>query len=409
MLLESHPILNRAQPNPEASLRFTVLLGVMIALPALGTDILVPAVPALAESLSASVNAGQFTLTAFFIGLAAGQVLWGPLSDRYGRKPVLLAGLAITLASSLASAGAESIETVSLARLAQGLGMASGSLIGRTIVRDLYAREHAARLLSRMTIVFSLVPICAPLAGAMLSESAGWRAVFVATAAVAAVLMAAIFHMRETAPTERRSVHPAAIARTFAFILRDRRFLAPLILVLCTQVGVIAWVSNSSFTLVRGLGISVMAYSVLFATVMLGQISGAWASSRFVLRHGIARMLSLGSAIMLGAGATAAALAWAGIGHWLAVVLPFMAFLFGTALVTANAIAAALSPFPESAGSATSLIGAIGFAGGALVSTGLGSLYDGTARPLATVAVLSGLGAFFVQRAMAREAATGPR
>jgi DHA1 family bicyclomycin/chloramphenicol resistance-like MFS transporter len=285
--------------------------------------------------------------------------------------------------------------------------MSSGSLIGRTIVRDLYVHEHAARLLARMAIVFSLVPLFAPVAGALLVETAGWAAVFVAMAAVAALLLGAVFGMRETAPAERRSVHPLAIARTFAAILGDRRFFGPFLLILCTHIGVLAWVSNSSFTLVRGLGVSTLAYGLMFGAVMLGQISGAWTSSRLVLRLGIARLLRVGATVMLASGAAAAAFAWAGAGHWLAVVLPFVAFLFGTALVFPNAIALALSPFPESAGSATSLIGAIGFTFGALVSAGLGAAFDGTGRPLATVAALAGLGAFLFERSLAREASSG--
>ena len=147
--------------NKDTSLRLTILLGVLTALPALGTDIYLPALPDIAQSLAVPVSAAQFTLTTYFIGLAAGQFLWGPLSDRFGRKPVLLAGLTMVLASSVAGAFVESIGALSAVRLAQGLAMASGALIGRAIVRDLHAHEQAARLLARMAIVFSVVPIAA--------------------------------------------------------------------------------------------------------------------------------------------------------------------------------------------------------------------------------------------------------
>jgi MFS transporter, DHA1 family, multidrug resistance protein len=348
------------------------------------------------------VSEGQFTITTYFVGIAAGQLAWGPLSDRYGRKPVLLAGLVIMLVTSIASSASGSAAALAAARLAQGFGMSSGALIGRTIVRDLYAHEDAARMLARMMIVFSLVPICAPVLGALLVGWASWPAVFIAMAAIAAALIVAIGGLRETAPAERRSVHPLAIGRTFAAILGDRRFVSPFLLVLCAHIGVLAWVSNSSFTLVRGLGVSTLAFGFMFAMVMLGQISGAWASSRLVRRLGIARLLRLGTGLMLAAGTAAAALAWAGAVHWLAVVLPFMMFLFGTAIVFPNAMARAITPFPQSAGSASSLIGAIGFAFGALVSAGLGAVFDGTARPLGTVAAIAGLGAFLFERTLVR-------
>ncbi len=374
----------------------------LIALPALGTDFYVPALPAVARALSQPVSAAQLTLTTYFIGLAAGQLLWGPLSDRYGRKPVLFTGLAIMLVASAVGVFAESVGALSAVRLAQGLGMSSGALIGRTIVRDLYAHEEAARLLARMTIVFSMVPIAAPVAGAFLVEAASWQTVFVGMGAIALLLLVAVYRLGETAPAQRSSMHPRDIARTFHSMLADRRFFSPFLLILCAQVGILAWVSNSSFTLVRGMGIETVAFGLMFAVVMLGQISGAWASSRLVMRLGIRRLLQAGAALMCAAGLAAAALAWSGAGHWLAVVLPFMAFLFGSALVMPNALAAALTPFPQSAGAATSLIGAVGFGSGALISTALGAAFDGTARPMASLAALAGVGAFLFERLLLR-------
>jgi DHA1 family bicyclomycin/chloramphenicol resistance-like MFS transporter len=379
-----------------------VLLGVLIALPALGTDLFVPALPALTQALGTEVGAAQLTMTLYFIGLAAGQLVWGPMSDRYGRKPILLAGLGIMLAASLAAMLMETLAAVIVARLAQGLGMASGALIGRTIARDLYAHEQAAKLLSSMSVVFSIVPLAAPLAGGMLADAAGWPSVFAAMAAIAVALLVAVVPLRETAPASRARASPRQIVRTFAGILGDRRFLGPYSVFLCTQIGVLAWVSNSSFTLISGLGVGPTAYGAMFTLVMSGQIVGAWMSSRLVLRLGIARMLRWGAALMLAAGACAAGLAWLGIGHWLAVVAPFVLYLFGAALIVPNATAAAMAPFPAAAGSASSLIGTIGFATGAVISTALGAAFDGTARPMATVALAAGLLAFSFERALLR-------
>ena len=372
----------------------------MKELPVLGTDVYLPALPEVARSLAVPVRAAQLTLTTYFVGLALGMFLWGPLSDRFGRKPVLVTGLSIMLIASVIGACVESIGALSAVRLVQGLAMTSGALIGRAIVRDLHAHEQAARLLARMAIVFSIVPIAAPLAGALLTRAGGWPVIFAAMAVVAAALLVALIPLPETAPAERRSVQPGAIAATFAQIITSPGFLAPFSLILCAQAGILAWVSSSSFTLVRGLGVSVTDFSLMFAMVMLGQIAGAWSSSRLVLRLGISRLLGIGSTLMFAAGASGALLAWLGIGHWLAVVLPFTGFLFGTAILMPNAIAAALSPFPQAAGSATSLIGAIGFGSGALISSLLGALFDGTARPMASIAALAGVGALLAHRGL---------
>ncbi|MGH8732348.1 MAG: MFS transporter, partial [Burkholderiales bacterium] len=131
----------------------TLLLGVLIGLPALGTDLFVPALPVLARALDAEIATAQLTLTTYFFGLAMGQLLWGPLSDRFGRKPVLLSALGVMLVSTIAAATMASVVAVTAARLVQGLAMSSGAVIVRSVVRDLYAHEQAARLLASVTIV----------------------------------------------------------------------------------------------------------------------------------------------------------------------------------------------------------------------------------------------------------------
>ena len=386
----------------DASLPLTVLLGALIALTPLGTDLYAPSLPVIAQGFGVAARDAQFTLTTFFIGIALGQLVWGPLSDRFGRRPVLLGGLSIMLVTALAAVPAQSVGEVAALRLAQGLGMSSGPVIGRAVVRDLYSHEQAARLLSAMAIVFSIVPIAAPLAGAALAGAAGWQAVFWCIATIAAILIGAVATgLAETVPAERRSVHPARIGRTFASIASDRRFLAPYSIMFSAQCGIIGFVSSSAFALVRE-GVSTFEFGLMFAAVMLGQITGAWASSRLVVGIGIPRMLRLGSALMLASGFATAALAWAGVWHWLAIVLPFMVFLFGTALIIPNATAAALSPFPQAAGAASSLIGALGFTGGALVSLALAGAFDGTPRALATAGALAGLAAFACERFLLR-------
>ena len=384
--------------NGETSAALTILLGILIALSALGTDMYVPALPDVARSYAAPVSAAQLTITTYFLGLALGQLVWGPLSDRYGRRPVLLAALALMLVVTAASPFMPSVGTLAAARFVQGLGMSGGVVVARSIVRDLHTQEKAARLFARMMIVFSVVPIAAPLTGALLTSTAGWRAIFWTYALVAAGLLAAVAAgLRETAPAQRSSIHPAAIAAGFAGMLTERRFLAPLLVVLACQLAILAWVASSSFTL-AGMGVSIDAYGAMFAGVMLGQIAGAWVASRLVMRLGMRGLVRSGSSLMLAGGAAAAAFAWAGTAHWAAIVAPFALMLFGAALVLPNATALALSPFPHAAGSAPSLIGAIGFTAGALLSTLVGSLFDGTPRPMASAAALAGAGVFGFER-----------
>jgi MFS transporter, DHA1 family, multidrug resistance protein len=383
----------------------TLLLGVLIALTPLGTDSWQPILPALAASLDAPVAAAQLTVTTFFIGLAIGQFGWGPLSDRFGRKPMLAAGLLLACLAALGCVPASSVGEVAAARFVLGLGMSSGPVIARAIVRDLHTHENAARLMARMVVVFSVVPIAAPLLGGALLPIAGWRGVLWLYGGVCgALLLASTLSLRESVPERRASLHPLALLRGYGSILREPRFLAPYGAQLSSQVGIFAFVSASAFTLVKGFGVSAGAYSVMFAMVMLGQIGGAWVSSRWVVRFGLGRLLRTGALFVAVSGAAAAALAWAGFAHWSAVILPFALYMCGTALIMPNATAAALSPFPHSAGAASSLMGASQFAVGAAVSTALGLLFEGSARPLASAAALGGMGAYLIERNFVRGA-----
>jgi DHA1 family bicyclomycin/chloramphenicol resistance-like MFS transporter len=378
-----------ALPQIPASLRLTLLLGFLIALVSLAIDSTVPALPAVAAEFAVEPGAAQITLTGLFAGIACGQLVWGPLSDRFGRKPALYAGLGVMALASLAAAAAPHTTMLAWIRFAQGFGVSCGPVIGRSIVRDLYSHEQAAGLLSRMMIVFGVVPVLAPLTGSALLAAAGWQSVFWLHAVIAVILMVTVARVLAESLPERRAIeHPLAMLGGFAALLRQRAFLAPFLVMLGVQLGIIAFVTNSAVTLIRGFGLTPYQYSLVFALVMLGQISGAFAGSRLVMRHGVRSMLRIGASLAACAGLALAALAWLDVRHWAAVAGPMFAFLFAASLVIPNATAAALTPFPRNAGSASSLMGAATFAIGALLGALLGWLFDGSARPLASAAAL---------------------
>ncbi len=396
-------------PISTSSVWFTILLGVLLGFTPLGTDTFLPAMPTIARDLGADPAAVQFGITTFFLGIASGQLAWGPISDRFGRRPALLAGCALFFVASLACAAAGSVAEIAALRLVQGLGMSSGPVIARSIVRDLYARERAARLLAQMIVVFSVVPIVGPLAAAALITWRGWPAIFWMHAVVAALLIATtLLGLKETAPSARASINPLRIAANFGSLLADRRFLSPIATTLCTLAGIYAFVSNSAFALVQGAGVTIVQYSALFAVVMVGGIVGAWLSGRLVLRVGIARLVRIGTVIAATTGLAIGILAWLGVTHWSALIVPMIGYMFATSFILPNVTAAALSPFPHVAGAASSLLGAITFTLGALISAGLGALFDGTTRPLAAVMAIAGLSAFAVHSALARFDAAHP-
>ena len=397
-------------PIAMPSVWLTILLGILLAFTPLGTDTFLPAMPTIARQFGAEPAAVQFGITTYFLGVAGGQLAWGPISDRFGRRPALLAGCILFLLASLACAAAGSVAEIVALRLVQGLGMSSGPVIARSIVRDLYAREHAARLLAQMIIVFSFAPIFGPLVAAALLTWQGWPAIFSLHALVAAlVIVATLFGLKETAPAARASIHPLHIAANFGSLLRDRRFLAPVATTLCTLAGIYAFVSNSAFALVQGAGVTIVQYSALFAVVMVGGIVGAWLSSRLVVRLGIPRLVRIGTVIAAATGAATGMLAWLGVAHWAALIVPMIGYMFATSFILPNVTAAAMSPFPQMAGAASSLLGAITFTLGALISAALGALFDGSARPLAAALAIAGLSAFAVEAVLASSGAARPR
>jgi len=397
-------------PISTSSVWFTILLGVLLAFTPLGTDTFAVAMPTIAGVLGAEPGAVQLGVTTFFLGIAGGQLAWGPISDRFGRRPALLAGCALFLVASLSCAAAGSVGEIVALRFVQGLGMSSGPVVARSIVRDLYARERAARLLAQMIVVFSFVPIAGPLVSAALLSWLGWPAIFGLHALVAGLVIATVvLGLKETAPHPRTSIHPARIAANFGALLVDRRFLSPVATTLCTLAGIYAFVSNSAFALVQGAGVTIVQYGALFAIVMVGGILGAWLSGVLVIRMGIPRLVRIGTAIAAATGVAIGILAWLGISHWAALIVPMTGYMFATSFILPNVTAATLSPFPHMAGAASSLLGAITFALGALISAALGAVFDGTVRPLATVLAVAGISAFVVESLLASSSPTRPR
>ena len=386
------------------SLGLTLLLGTLFALVPLGVDAFLPAMPAIAAALGAEPRTVQFALTTFLAGGALGQLFWGPFSDRFGRRRTRLAGLGVALGASAACALAQSATAIVLLRFLQGLGMSAGPVIARAVARDLFAHEQAARLLARMTVVFGLVPILAPLAGGALI-GIGWEALFWFYAAVVAAL-AVVVHavLAETAPA-LGAAHPAReIASRYWGLLRDRRFIAPLTVLLASQFGVVSFISSSAFVMVQAYGVSAQGFAVLFSTVMLGHIAGAWLSSRAVLKRGIARLVRLGAWLSFAGGVAAGVLVWSGLAHWAWVIGPMVLYMFGIGFVFPNAIAAALSPFPKIAGSASALLGFLQFGTSAVTSGVLAVLFDGTGRPMAAAIALGAVAALAAERLILRPA-----
>ena len=383
---------------------FTLLLGFVSALSSVTLDPFLAALPRIVSEFGATVGSVQLTVTSFFVGLACGQLFYGPFSDHYGRRPLLLGGLAVCLVATIFCAVAGSVEALVAGRFFQALGVSSASVLCRSVVRDLNAWDEAAQKLAVMWVIFGLSPVFGPLLGAFLMNTWGWPSIFwYMVAAMTPLLLVMWIGLPETAPYPRApSPRPLSYIRNFVFLLGQRHFIVYLFLILCIQTAIFSFVTNSSFVLITALGFSPAEFGLIFGTIMLGHVAGAAVGARIVRRRGINATIRLGGMIAFAAGVVLLVVAWMGINQVLAITIPLFFVLYGSSLIVPHAMAAAMSPYPEMAGAASSLAGIAQLLGGAVISFVLGAVFDGTSRPLATAIALSGLAVVLVYELLVR-------
>jgi DHA1 family bicyclomycin/chloramphenicol resistance-like MFS transporter len=382
----------------------TVLLGALIAIAPLAMDIYLASMPTMARALATTPDKVQLTLSVYMFGWGAAQLVAGPMSDRFGRRPLLLAGLAIFMLASAACALSRTIEMLIAARFMQAVGMATVAVVPRAVVRDLHSGDLAAKMLSAMGMVLGIAPIVAPVIGSHLHVWFGWQANFVFVTvygALAFVFVAAA--MPETlAKRDATALAPAAMLANFATLLRSRRYVGYLLVAAFTASGLFAFLAGSAFVFVSALGAGERGFGVLFAMVMLGNITGATIASRVVVRVGLDRLIAYGTTLMLVAGMALAVLAWANIEHPAAIVVPMFVFMLALMATMPQATAGALTPFPRIAGSASSMLSFFQFMLAATVAQIVGVAFDGTARPMATAIATAALLSFLAFRFFVR-------
>ena len=397
--------MRKLSPNSAA---MTVLLGALTAVGPMSMDIYLVSVPTMTEAFHASVSQVQLTLSLYMAGFAVGQLIYGPISDGIGRRPALLLGLSLHVVASVVCTLATRIELLIAARLLQSVGVCGCFVVARAVVRDLHTRERAARLMSYMGTVTGMAPIVAPLIGSYLHIAFGWRANFAFVTLYGAVaLLVVIFMFGETnLRPDRGSLDPRRMVRNFALLLKHRNFVGFAGTAAAMSGALFAFISGASLVFLRVLGFEERYFGYLFGFVMLGNILGAAVGGRLVMRYGIEGLLRRGVILAMAAGVGMAALAWARVDHPAAVLVPMFLFMFGFSLVLPQAMAGAMSPFPQMAGSASALLGVFQFSIASLVGVWVGARFDGTQRPMAeaigVMTVLSFLAFTLIVRAPKR-------
>lgn len=376
-------------------LRLALILGGLTAFAPLSIDMYLPGLPALGDDLSAGASSVQLTLTACMAGLAVGQLVAGPLSDKLGRRPPLLAGVAgYTLASALCAI-APTVWALAGLRFVQGATGAAGIVIARAIVRDTHEGTALVRFFSMLMLVTGLAPILAPVIGGQVLELTTWRGIFLVLSGIGALLFAAaLYGLRETLPpARRRDDGVRGTMRTMGALLRDRHFVGFALAGALSFGALFTYVAGSPFVLQDLYGASPQAFSAIFAINSIGIVSFGQLNGRLAGRVAPMTMLRIGVTAMAVAGCAVFAVVLIGSLPLIALLVPLWVLVANMGLVFPNTTALALAGHPEAAGSASALLGVLQFVVGALAAPIAGIAGTGTAVPMgagiAALALLS--------------------
>lgn len=386
--------------------RFLLLLPPLVAFQAISTDLYLPALPSIVADLETDVGAVQLTLSVFLVGFALSQLVYGPLSDRFGRRPLLIAGTALYAVASLLCMVAGSIEELVLLRLVQSIGACAGPVLGRAVVRDVYGPEESARVLAYLAAAMALAPAGGPILGGYLTLWFGWRASFAVLTLFGAASLAGVLALlpetnRRRDPT---AMQPSMLAANYAALLKSPVYRRYVTVAVCAYAGIFSFISGSSYVLIEVVGLGPELYGMCFAAVVLGYMAGSLLAGRLARRVGIDGLIRGGGALCALGGAGGLALALAVPASVASVVGPMAVFMLGAGFALPAANAGAIGPFPEKAGLASALMGFSQLALAALLGIVLGEIYGGTALPMMASLALVGTGVLLASRRLRQPA-----
>ncbi|MCG2801024.1 MAG: multidrug effflux MFS transporter [Cellulomonas sp.] len=366
--------------------RHVLLLGLMVAIQAFSTDIYLPSLPEVARDLSTSVASVQLTMTVLLLGGAVGQLIVGPVSDRFGRRAPALVGVGLHIVTSVACAFAPTVEVLIALRAVQGFFNAAAVVVAMAVVRDLFVGSQAARLLSRLMLVIGLAPLLAPSIGGFVATHAGWRAVFGVLAAYGIVVwVAVLLRLPETLPVANR--RPGGIRAGlsgYGALARDRHFMALAVLPGLSTAVLMSYVVSSPFVLRAGFGLSEQQFALVFAANGIGLVGGAQVNAALVHKVAPIRLLRAAQVAVAVLALVLVALAVTGVGGLPALLIVLWLILSLLNLASPNANALAMSRHGQVAGSAAAVIGAAQ-AGVSGVVSPISGLLGGGAVAMASV------------------------
>ncbi|WP_374001141.1 Bcr/CflA family multidrug efflux MFS transporter [Bdellovibrio bacteriovorus] len=358
-----------------------LLLASLTAFGPLSIDMYLPAFPAIAENLGVPLSSVQLSLASFFVGLATGQIFYGPLTDRYGRKKPLYVGLGIYAVASVVCTFTKNVEMLIAFRFLQALGSCSGVVISRAIVRDLFTHQETAKVFSLLMLVMGAAPILAPVLGGQISEHFGWRMIFALLAVISTlcIVLIATFLPETHHPDQR--VHIKDSWKIYGSILKDRNFMGYALAGGAAQAGMFAYITGSSFVFINHFGIPAKSFGWVFGSNAVGLILCSQINTRLLKRlsyDAILEKIFVVLAVLGALLATAGILNW---GFW-GIMIPLFLFIASLGMTFPNSTAGAMATQKKSAGSASALLGTLQYGIAALSSAAVSRLHNGTTMPM---------------------------
>lgn len=370
----------------------------------LSTDLYLSSLPSMASDFATTPTAVQQTLSLFVFGFGTAQLVSGPLSDRFGRRPVLVGGLALYVVSGLACALAPSLNWLVAARFAQAIGCCTAVVVARAVIRDAYSPAEGARVLAKALSLLALAPIFGPILGGYLQVAFGWRAAFVALALAGLIVWMAAMHRMKESNQQRNpdAMLPGRLARTYLDVIRTPAFWAFALPGSISYASIFVFISGTPFVLIRVLGVPTQYYGYLFAFGVLGYLGGTLICRRLLGRTGVSRVLTLGTVVGLAGGLGFLGLVLAGVKHWTLVVGAQFVVMTAHGINFPCTQAGSLAPFPDKAGAAAGLFGCLVMYAALLAGIWVAGSHDGTLLPLAIISASVSVILFASTRVLAR-------
>jgi len=374
-------------------LRLMLILSALMSFASISTDIYLPALPTISTALHTTPERVELTFSAFLIGFSLGQLLWGPISDRVGRRLPVAIGLILFIVGSIGCALSQTVNDMMLWRVVQAVGACVGPVLSRAMVLDLYGRERSARVLSTLILIMGVAPLVGPLMGGQLLKFWSWHAIFWSLVLIGVLTLLSLLALPESLPVNERSTVPLRqTLSNYVRLMVDPRLMTYALAGGFFYGGVYAFIVGTPFAYINYYHISPQAYGWFFGINIVGMMLANFINRRLVTRYGSQTLFQAGIWVLALSGLVLAGDGWFGWGGLPGLVIPIFFYVAMNGFIVANSVASALAPFPKQTGAASSLLGAIHYGSGILTAAMVSWFSDGTPWTMAWIMAAAGLG-----------------